>query len=350
MRILIVISNASVGGAQRVAINLCDWLKKQQDVDVGILSLSKAAGKVYDIPGLIELKGKSITKQLKKLIKEKEIEVLISMGVPMALYTAPACWGTKTKHIISERNDPRHFAGKSYVRILSRLLMRTADGFVFQTEDARKFYHMEDSPRATVIHNPLMDAANIPIVSDNPEKTIVTAGRLVPQKNHELLIRSFAELSDAFPDYNLVIWGEGPDRRKLETLVNELQIGKRVSLPGITSEVQKKYASSSLFVLSSDFEGMPNALMEAMAVGLPCISTDCPCGGPGELVADGENGLLVPVGDKEAMKNAISKLLLNKEQAKKMGYHAMNIRSTHAIDSISEQWLAFCNKILRSGN
>jgi glycosyltransferase involved in cell wall biosynthesis len=221
------------------------------------------------------------------------------MGVPGALFDVPACVGLGIKHIISERNDPAHFGGSTITRIVSRLLMRKANGFVFQTKDAQAFYGGEIAKHSVIIPNPLFIGDDYPDTQyvGEREETIVTTGRLNKQKNHPLLIRAFKRIAVEFPEYKLIIYGEGPERQNDEALISELGLQERVLLPGTINDVPAKIYKSSLYVLSSDFEGMPNALMEAMALGLPCISTDCPCGGPRELIYKGYIGMLVPVDD-----------------------------------------------------
>lgn len=140
-------------------------------------------------------------------------------------------------------------------------------------------------------------------------KQIVSSGRLTEQKNHALLIKAFAGITAKYPAYKLVIYGDGPLRKDLELLASNLGIADKVSFPGYTTEIRKKIERSSLFVLSSDFEGMPNALMEAMALGVPCISTDCKGGGARFLIKNGTNGLLTPIGDVEALQTAMEKIL-----------------------------------------
>ena len=155
------------------------------------------------------------------------------------------------------------------------------------------------------------------------------------------MIEAFAEVHQRHPEYRLVIYGEGPERKLLEELVKRLGLQELCQLPGATNEVLEKIYSVSLFVLPSDFEGMPNALMEAMSLGLPCISTDCPCGGPRELIRDGENGLLVPVGDKAALVTAMEKLINDRDMALRMSKKALEIRNTHSMDAICKRWLEF---------
>ena len=347
MVILIIISNAGIGGAQRVAMNLAAWMNRQEDVRAEIIALSHTFGETYDIPNLIQLNGKKITSQLRNEINRLKADAVISMGVPMSIYTVPACFGTKAKHIVSERNDPKHFAGKISVKIISRALMRLADGFVFQTEDAKKYYRITDNRKTAVIHNPLANVESIPYKSVSGKKELVTAGRLVSQKNQRLLIEAFNTIHEAHPEYKLTIWGEGPERGRLEELVAKLGLEGEVNLPGAVSDILDKISESAIFVLPSDFEGMPNALMEAMAEGLPCISTACPCGGPEEIIEDHLNGILIPVGDKKALEKALFEIIEDETLALTIGNNALNIRESHNIDIISNRWLEFIKNIVK---
>lgn len=144
-----------------------------------------------------------------------------------------------------------------------------------------------------------------PETRDDP--LIVTAGRLVPQKDHAALIRAFARLQVMVRSH-LVILGEGPERRSLETLARNLGIGDRVVFPGYHENPYPFFARANLFVLSSRYEGMPNVLLEALACGLPIVSTDCPHG-PAEILKGGEFGGLVPVGDSDNLAQAIARSL-----------------------------------------
>ena len=195
----------------------------------------------------------------------------------------PALKGSKAKIIVSERNDPRNFQGKTITKLVSRYLMSKADGFVFQTNDACDFYK-KYKDRSVVIPNPVAD---VPVIlerlpNEQRDKVIVTAGRLVPQKNHEMLIKAFGKIAYRFPEYKLIIYGEGELKEKLQLLSRDLSMGDRVVFPGSVNDLHEKIKNAELFVLSSDFEGMPNALMEAMAMGITCISTDY-CGGPRDI-------------------------------------------------------------------
>lgn len=345
MKVMIVISNAEMGGAQKVSINLAKWLKNNTTSSVHIVALTKAIRQIYDMRDIqfTVLKSKGISKQLRQMIKKEKIDILLSMGVPLALYTVPACIGTSAKHIISERNDPAHFSGKVLTRIVSRLLMRMASGFVFQTKEAQLYYGNSIVERSRVIPNPLFNVETMPNVpfQGKRKKVIVSVGRLNKQKNQKMLIEAFAELEKDYPDYKLMIWGEGPERENLENLIEKLDIESKVELPGTTNRILEEIYRDSIFVMTSDFEGMPNALMEAMALGLPCISTDCPCGGAKELIQDNNNGMLIPTRDKDALKHKIIELLENQAIAKILGENAIKIRKTHSLEQICGYWLDY---------
>lgn len=350
MKVMIVISTSGVGGSQRVAMHLAQWLENNSDHSCEIVALRPPLGEAYDMSGFKyeQINSNRVIHKLRSIIKDRKPDILLSMGVPLALYTVPACVGTKVKHIVSERNDPAHFAGKTTTKIISRLLMRTASGFVFQTKDAKDYYGGKIAKKSVVIPNPLFDMENMP---DQPfdgdrKKTVVSVGRLNMQKNQTMLIETFAELSNEFADYTLTIWGEGPERANLEALINKLGMQNKIFLPGTSENVMEEIYDEGMFVLCSDFEGMPNALMEAMALGLPCISTDCPCGGPRDLIKDGENGKLVPVGNAELLTDAIKDLIKNSDYAKKIGDNAFLIRKTYNNDAICKQWLLFFESII----
>ena len=351
MKIVFTIAHMNLGGAQKVCYNLINWLMENTDSEVHLIICSNRRVKEeYDInkishsfvSGGLFKKIKGIRREIKRI----RPDVLVTMGVPGALFDVPACAGLGIRHIISERNDPAHFGGRAVTRIISRLLMRKTDGFVFQTRDAQAFYGGEIAKRSMVIPNPLFIGDNYPDTQyvGEREKTIVTTGRLNKQKNHPLLIRAFKRIAEEFPEYKLIIYGEGPERHNDEALISELGLQERVLLPGTINDVPAKIYKSSLYVLSSDFEGMPNALMEAMALGLPCISTDCPCGGPRELTTDGEDCLLVPVGNEEALANAMQKVLSDEKFAMELGRNSMKIRERLSLGKVCKQWYDYLEK------
>ena len=176
----------------------------------------------------------------------------------------------------------------------------------------------------------------------------VAVGRVDANKNHEMLIRAFAHIASDFPEYKLIIYGEGELRQSLIQLTHELKLKERIMLPGSVTDVAGSIYKASAFALTSYSEGMPNTLLEAMALGIPSISTDCPCGGPRDLIVNGENGLLVPPGDWKKMAENLHNLLTNKEYAKKMGEKASKVQEEFNPDMINQTWKKYLEHIINS--
>ena len=353
MRVVFTIPHMSLGGAQRVCYNLILWLQKNTNYEILLIIYSSniTGGVDFDLSAINHIYGDGNylrrIKSERNALKEFMPDVLISFGVPNTLFDVPSSLGIRTKRVVCERNDPAHFGGNFITKHLSRILMRCADAYVFQTKDAQSFYGGNMAKHSEVIPNPLFNTENMPTrtASENREKVIVTAGRLNKQKNHPLLLRSFQKIHEIHPEYSLIIYGEGPERLNDERLIKELSIADRVSLPGATTNVYDKLYKKALFVLSSDFEGMPNALMEAMALGVPCISTDCPCGGPRDIIDNGENGILVPVGDEGKMAEAMLTIIENEEIANRISSSAYKVRDNYSMDIIARKWLDFIENL-----
>ncbi|MGI6264931.1 MAG: glycosyltransferase [Acutalibacteraceae bacterium] len=357
MKVGIIVSDISSGGAQRVAIGLSAWLN-EHDCQADVLALRSSSKHQYDTDGVsfVSLEAlypqMKIGRRLRAQVMKENYDVCVVMGVPMCVYVIPALRGLKTKIVVSERNDPRHFHGKRITKWLSRRLMRRADGFVFQTPDALAFYQKKLRGPAQVIPNPL--TADLPTADgrdkDKAERRVVTAGRLVAQKNHRLLIEAFAKAAKKTDGIGLTVFGEGSLLPQLRQWAQTCGVADRVSFPGAVDDLPEKIRDAALFVLSSDFEGMPNALMEAMAMGLPCVSTDCPCGGPRELIQDGVNGLLVPVNDADRLAQAITRLMEDRALARSLGENARRVRDDYGMDVIAGRWLAFLQSVMSIGN
>lgn len=352
-KVLFVISNTSFGGAQRVAWTLAGTLK-YQSVEPVVVSVGYSKNN-YTLPEGIKVvkldqrhnyEMVATVRKMRKVILAEQPSVVITMGVSTSLYSVPALMGLGIAHIISERNDPKHFGGKTWVKNLSRTLMKRGDGFVFQTEEARDFYPPVIRNRGCVIPNPIM-ATNLPEAQPGTAgKLFVTMGRLNPQKNHRMLLDAFAQFSQNHPEHRLHIYGSGELREQTADYIEEKGLQERVTLFDACDDVLQRIQGAEAFVLSSDFEGMPNALMEAMAMGLPCISTDCPCGGPRYLIRHGENGLLIPVGDAQAMAAAMEQLAADSNLRRCLGTAAKKLRTDLSADQVCGKWLDFCEEVI----
>ncbi len=351
-KVIIYCTSLERGGAERVTVYLADYLVRNE-IECKILT-EKFGKNEYLVPDGVERISISNSKNpfcLKKIgllrreIKKSGADTMLIMGVPNCIWLIPACVGLGVNVVVSERNDPKNFAGKKLVKIFSRFLMRFAQGFVFQTNDAKAFYAKKLRNRGQVIFNPLITDKLPDVHEGKRTKCIVTAGRLVSQKNQKLLISAFSDVSKKHPEYKLIIYGEGPLRATLESQVAELGLEKSVLFPGNFSDLLEHIKNAAMFVMSSDFEGMPNALIEAMAIGLPCISTDCPCGGPRELIKDGQNGILIPVGDASRLAEAMEKLIEDDALANYIGQNAIKTRKNLDSEVIGKQWMDYLSGI-----
>lgn len=282
-----------------------------------------------------------------KLFKRLKPKLVLIMSVPDCWYIILSLMGIDTRIVVSERNDPRNFSGKKVVKVLSRALMKKADGFVFQTEMAKNFYSRKIGEKSHVIPNPI-PINEIPTVDyQGTSDVIVTMGRLQEQKNHKMLIDAFNKVHLQKPEVRLHIYGEGRLREELENYIYEIGLKGVVQLKGNHLSVLNQIKDARMFVLSSNYEGMPNALMEALTMGLPCISTDCPCGGPKALINDGVSGILVPVNDSSSLSEAMLSLLQDNSKCKRMSETAKaEMRERFNIDIIGNEWLAFLENIL----
>lgn len=168
---------------------------------------------------------------------------------------------------------------------------------------------------------------------------MIAAGRLEEQKNHVMLLHAFRDFVQKYPDYILHLYGVGPLEQELRALAEELRIGKSVVFEGFHEDILNEIRDAGMYVLSSDYEGISNSLLEAMGIGLPVISTDCPCGGSRMCIQDGVNGLLTPVGEAGALRAAMEKIAGSEALAANLGKAAVEVRSKFSLQSIAGQWL-----------
>lgn len=282
---------------------------------------------------------------LRKICKKEKIDVGLSFLGNGNIRFLLATYGLKLKKFVSVRNSPdKEYCGK---KMLAKILFNKSDGVIFQTEDAKKWFTKSVQKKSKVILNPVNNCffeTNWQPEKDVTSEYIVTTGRLVKQKNHELLIKAFAKFHTTNPAVKLYIYGNdfgsGSEsrKRKLETLVKDLNLEDCIFLPGNVKNVPEVLSHARAFVLSSDYEGLPNALMEAMAVGLPCISTNCPCGGPATLITNNENGILIPVCNEKALADAINNVFSDSEFAQTIGKKAKISADVFKTETVMKQW------------
>lgn len=298
--------------------------------------LNSPAMGATDIPGAY--------RKLRKLVKRERPDVVLAMPEKVNVWTVLFLLGLRTPVVVSERNDPRRHPESRLKRLLRRILYPFAQGFIFQTEDAANYFSPAIRKRGVVLPNPL-ETSRLPAPRfQGRSKTVIGAGRLNRQKNFPLLLAAFRKFYQTHPDWTLVLYGEGEERGSLLALAEGLPEGA-VALPGQTDKLPEKLGNCGMFVLSSDFEGMPNVLIEAMAVGTPSIATDCPVGGCRALVESGVNGILIPVGEKEALVDAMTRLAEDPGFAQSLGQAAAKVRARLDAGVISEEWRRYLGTV-----
>jgi glycosyltransferase involved in cell wall biosynthesis len=344
------------GGAEKSMIMTANGLSKLGN-DVTVISL-KDNNVVYEIDKQVKYifipdhKGKKIRKQLnrfldlKNKLAEIKPDIVISFWLQPAIFAAVLSKFIGFKVIYSERGDPTDEEYKGFLGVLRYIFFKLIDRFVFQTQGAKQCFSKSVQDKSVVINNPVYIKYNNYNIPQKRRKVIVNVGRLHKQKNQKLLINAFAKISDTFPEYTLEIYGDGELKVNLEKQIEQLNLKNRVILKGTTKHLFDEIMDASLFVLSSDYEGMPNALMEAMALGIPCISTDCKPGGARELITDGKNGLITKRGSVDNLAQAMKYMLENPEDAEIMGRNAKQICNTHSVDNIIKMWDEYITGII----
>ena len=258
--------------------------------------------------------------------------------------------------VFSERTDPG--IHKGVMRKLFRILMGCADGVVFQTEGARAHFSGKIYENSTVIPNP---AVIKPAVAENLSKylhtyeerdnRIVSVGRLsVAQKRQDVLLDAFRIVYEKYPQMQLVLYGDGEDREKIRALAGEMGLADCVVLAGNTNQVEENICTARAFVLTSDYEGIPNALIEALSVGVPAVSTDCSPGGAALLIRDGENGFLVPRGDAEAVADRLLKVIEDPKIADRFSAEGPKITERFSEKRIADLWEQYLQAICKGNN
>ena len=170
------------------------------------------------------------------------------------------------------------------------------------------------------------------------------------EKNQAFLIKTFDQIKDKYPEFKLEIFGEGPERENLQLLIDQLKLNDRAYLMGRKQNIIDYIQDASIFVLPSNSEGMPNSLLEAMALGIPSISTDCPIGGPAVIIRNNENGILVPMNDQKELINAIEKILNDKGFANKISANGIMIVNDFETEKICEEWILYLRQVVKEKN
>ena len=350
--IVLFISALRKGGAERVMVNLADYLQKT-GVRVTLVT-QYICGEEYALPAGIPRILSEITpeeetgsrigdflaryRKLRRIFTELHPDCVLSFIGKNNIMTLLCTRFTGIPAVVSVRGEPKSEYYNPAMRFLAKTLFACAAGVIVQTRAARDFFPPLIRKKAVILKNPLNPAFVRERRTERPDGRIVSVGRVDANKNHALILRAFARIASEFPNVSLVVYGEGEKRQELIERAKELGLSERARFPGAASDIPDKIRTASAFVLSSGHEGMPNALIEAMCLGIPSISTDCPCGGPRELIEDGVNGYLIPVGDKEALADRLRRILSDEEGAERMGKQAALLLEEYRPERVNAEW------------
>lgn len=375
MRVSLVITSLSLGGAERVMSTIANyWAEKGWEVT--LITLDYATSDFYKLHpnikriamGLMGVSSNPLIAikniliciaRLRHEIRSSKPDVIISFMDRINVLTLLATRGLGLKVIVSERTDPIYSEIGRIWFWLRRKTYPWANAIVAQTEKVSQWLqrYVEKS-LVLVIPNPIVlltdkkdsEMLLLRIIGKlEASRTIVAMGRLHPLKGFDLLIKAFAKIAHSNPSWRLVILGEGKERNSLEQLAKAVGITKSFFLPGSIKTPMQFLPQADIFVMASRCEGFPNALMEAMACGLPVISYDCPSG-PCQIIRDGVDGLLVPPGDVDALAKAMEGLMMDGEQRKRLAERALEVTDRFALGKVMGMWESLIQRLLESPN
>lgn len=353
MKILLFTSVLSGGGAERVLCQLANGLSSNNDILLvaayktdSEYQINKKVKKLY-VDSSVEKKNPALQiKRIRAIVKKEKPDICLSF-LPQPNYKLIlATLGLKTKVIISVRNDPKQEYSSVSNKVLSKILYPISDGIVFQTKQAKAYFSEKLRRKSAVIMNQVDE--KFFSTHRKGKKYWIATGRLNSQKNYPMMLRTFSKLIAKYPDEVLRIYGQGDLNLELQHQIVELNLQKNVFIMGHTDDVAEALAYAKGFLLTSDYEGMPNGLLEALAMGIPCISTDCPCGGPREVIKNGINGFLIDVKDSEKLYDNMERLILDDELSKKISINAKKYNYKYKPENVLQNWKNFFDRVYNS--
>ena len=356
------VSSLAQGGAERVVANLADRFAQDgfnvyvatEEYGNNEFTLDPKVKRIHvGLKEEDEKKNRIVkfllrVKYLKSFVKEYKPDVLVAFAHRCNYRALMAAGNSNVPVVISIRINPVGYYDAFSDTVQIKWLFPKAAGCVYQTKEQKDWFkpYLQDNSR--IIMNPIN-----PKYFGNPlpkvrEKAVMHHARLVDFKNQPMLVRAFLKVHEKHPDYVLKIFGpDSGDGTKeiLEKLISDNNAKDFVFLMGASSDLEKEIPKGEIYAYSSDYEGMPNSLLEAMAMGMPVVSTDCPCGGPRAVIRDGENGFLIPVGDEDALTDRMNRLIEDKELSKRFSENARKIEDVASMEAIYKQWKDYLEEV-----
>lgn len=365
-KLLFVVASLGGGGAERAMVNLINYLDKDK-YDINIVIFEDKRDYRKDLPSAVKVVCLDkrnrwdffkLIMRLKKIMRVYEPDIVISLVFYFNIVTVLASLQSKRKFklLLCEHSYPRKYLSKTRLGWLKKWLMNLtyprADLIITVSKGIEKVikedFHIQPEKIKTV-YNPIplgdiigksQEGAVHPFFSIGDVRIIIGIGRLIELKRFDRLLRVFSTVSEEKENVYLIILGEGKLREELEVLSSRLKISERVDFVGFKENPHAWMSQADIFVLSSDYEGLPMVLIEAMACGVPVVSTDCPSG-PGEIITNGKNGILVPLADEKSMAEAILTLLKNEKLRKNFSEEGRKRAEDFRVEKIVKQYEQF---------
>lgn len=350
MKIVFVIPDMPGGGTERVVALLAnEYAKKGHSVSIMLFAGKQTAYALDDRIEVISMAGASAgslrirlerLKNMREYFKKKKGCLIYSFSTIGTGFVVLSTIGLPRNMLVSERTDPNSCDHKPY----RNFFYRFAKVLVCQTKEAAESFPGYLRRKTVVVPNPV-DGKGLPgVYCGERAKKVVSVGRLEYPKNQELLIEAFEEFYKKFPEYELHFYGKGSKEERLKRMTIARKLEDAVVFHGFCPDAAKQIVDSAMFVLSSDYEGVSNSMAEAMAMGIPVISTDCPPGGCRAYIEEGRNGLLVPVGDAHALAKAMERVAGDAGLAEKLSVEGAKIRGKYPVEKIAEKMLLAVQK------
>lgn len=342
------------GGAHKVSVLIANYLSiKKHDITIVV---SEDSGQ--DFPVDSNIKIVNITKtyrqsryrflnlisklyHFRKYCKENKIDIVVGLTSNMAVYSVFSCVCSPRRSLLSERTDPHFEPSKAILRFFRNCVYMLADRVVFQTPGARNYYPRRVRNRSEIIPNPISSNLPEPYNGDR-DLRVVNFCRIAKQKNLKVLLDAFDIFFKKHPQYKLEIYGDTKDpsyKSYLEEYVKTLASKNHITFMGACKNVHSKVLTAKMFVSSSDYEGLSNSMLEAMAIGLPVIVTDCINGGERMCIDNYTNGIIVPTKDAHATASAMNEIANNSNIEKTLSSNARLIRYELSEEKILSRWL-----------
>lgn len=357
-RVVLLNTDLGYGGAEKNMVFVANSLARENNIQVTFLTYrdkNKDYQELKDEIKRVKLGSEdrggnliSIIKSIREIrlyLMKNEVDVVISFLSPSHIRAVLASRGCRTKVILSERADPymkRMAIKEKIVATINHLLFSMADGYVFQTEKAKAYYSKSVQNKSVVIPNFVNKLTRTSSRSLKEKKIVFVARAEIKQKRQDLIIDAFNMLSKEYPDYILELYGDGAD---LHTICDMARDNEKIKLCGVTTNIVESIQNAMMFVLTSDYEGIPNALLEAMSLGIPSISTDCSPGGAAMLIDNYKSGIIVERGNVFQIYSAMKYMIEHSDEAEIMGQNAMYVNEVFNGDAIGKKWVDFIKEI-----